>query len=81
MRFLSENVLFFTILSFILGGVLMCAYAIEENEALPRSANMPQAAQPEHAAVSLDSSSLDSSSLDSSSLDQADDQAAQVMPH
>lgn len=71
MRFLSENVLFFTILSFILGGVLMCAYAIEENKALPRSANMPQSAQSVHAAVSLDTSSLD----------QADNHAAQAMPN
>jgi len=71
MRFLNENVLFFTILSFILGGVLMCAYAIEENQALPRSADMPQPARMEHAAVSLEAHSLD----------QADDHAAQAMPH
>jgi hypothetical protein len=55
MRFLNENVLFLTIIVFILGSVLMCAYGIEENEALSRGINTPN--QPHivsSAAISLE---------------------------
>jgi hypothetical protein len=41
MRFLNENVLFLTIILFVLGSVLMCAYGVEENKELSGSIHMP----------------------------------------